>query len=292
MTDGPGHDLEELREVVDDSQEHQTRIQELEAQLATQEAALADMIRGRQEVQILFPKDEPLRFCVYGDTQIGSTKERMDCVDDIYANAQARGITKMFHCGDVLDGHHVYKGHEFEVHKHGFGQQRDWFKERMPHIPGIDTYFITGNHDSSFKKEGGVDVGPDLALARPDWHFVGEDVGRYSLMTEDGLEFKVMLMHPTGGTPYAVSYRIQKIIETIPGGNKPHLLAMGHLHKMNLMPNYRNVIGVDAGCTQDQTNFMARFGSAAHKGAWFFEVNFWGEEELQMQVKPEFITFY
>lgn len=296
-TQGPGRELGDLQTVVEGSDEYRKQVAELQAQLRIRDAALADMVKRRQELSLHFPLDEPLRFGLIGDTHFGSTKERLDCLNIYYENAALRGIKHVFHAGDVLTGHHVFRGHEFEVHKHGWEQQKDHFAETAPVVctpdgDQVETYFITGNHDSSFTKQSGIVVGNALAEARPDWHYVGEDIGRFTLHTADGHEFKILLLHPDGGTPYAISYRIQKVIESLTGGDKPHLLGLGHLHKMNLMPSYRNVIGVDCGCFEDQTNFMARKGAPAHVGGWFFEVHFYGEDELQMQVKPEFLTFY
>jgi len=67
-------------------------------------------------------------------------------------------------------------------------------------------------------------------------------------------------------TSYAVSYRMQKMIESIAGGRKPDMLASGHYHKAETLPSYRNVFGVDVGCFEDQTPFMASRASAAHVG--------------------------
>jgi len=279
-----GHDSASFEELIKNSPEFLERVEAYEQQIA-------DLIKSRQNVEIQLPSAEnEIRFAVISDTHFGSSYERLDCLRDFAANAKHRGINLVLHAGDVLTGHDVYRGHRYEVHKHGWKQQRDHFIDVAP--KGFDYQFITGNHDHSFKKQNGIDVGNELMNYRDDWHFIGEDIGRVDLKNSAGQTFKVLLLHPDGGTPYAISYRMQKVIEQLPGGQKPHMYIQGHLHKMCILPSYRNVLGVDAGCFEDQTPFMARKASAAHVGGYFFVVRFRGEKALSMQVGTEWITYY
>jgi hypothetical protein len=66
--------------------------------------------------------------------------------------------------------------------------------------------------------------------------------------------------HPGGGSAYALSYSIQKIIESLEGGEKPAVGLYGHYHKL-WAGNIRNVWCVQTGCQEDQTPFM-------RKSAW------------------------
>jgi len=179
---------------------------------------VSQMVAARKHVAIALPTEKRLRFGIIGDTHIGSGWERIDALEDYYANAAARKISLILHAGDVLAGHGVYRGQEFEVHKHGWEQQRAHFVESMPRIKGIATKFITGNHDASFTKLTGLDVGPALCERRPDFECVGADIGAVTLTTADGHEFRVQLLHPDGGTAYAVSYRPQKLVDALAGG--------------------------------------------------------------------------
>jgi len=65
------------------------------------------------------------------------------------------------------------------------------------------------------------------------------------------------LMHPGGGSAYAVSYRPQKIIESFQDGEKPHILLLGHYHK-SLKVEIRGVVTILVPSCQDQTPFMRR----------------------------------
>ena len=67
------------------------------------------------------------------------------------------------------------------------------------------------------------------------------------------------------------SYQPQKLIESLTGGDKPHILLIGHYHKALNMPAYRNVRAVLGGCGCDQTRFMRKKRIEAHVGAWILE---------------------
>jgi hypothetical protein len=85
------------------------------------------------------------------------------------------------------------------------------------------------------------------------------------------------------------SYKGQKYLNSLSGGQKPHLCFQGHYHKAMYM-FYRNVHMFDAGCLEEQTIFMKKKGTPAHLGYWIVEVN--GDKNGVESVKPEFVPFY
>jgi len=263
---------------------------------AARHEAMQELVRqlmdSRRAVRICLPTKNRIRFGLVSDSHLGSAFERLDVLEDVYANAKARGITDMLHAGDLLEGEKMHRGQEYEIHRHGWAQQRDWAKDKYPRVNGITTHFITGNHDGSFKKAAGIDVGDALAQCRDDWRFIGDGSGTVTFTTDDDREYRVMLHHPGGGASYAISYRAQKIVEALPGGSKPNMLVIGHYHKLDWLPSYRNVSVIQPGCAQSQTPFMESKGLAAHVGAWFFEVDFFPQDTLRMQVKGETLTYY
>ena len=82
---------------------------------------------------------------------------------------------------------------------------------------------------------------------------------------------KMELIHPDGGTAYALSYKPQKIIEAMDGGTKPAIAVIGHFHKMEHL-YYRNVHTFQAGTLQSQTTFMRNRSISAGKGYWILDV--------------------
>jgi hypothetical protein len=73
------------------------------------------------------------------------------------------------------------------------------------------------------------------------------------------------VVHPGGGSAYALSYSVQKIIESLDGGEKPAVALYGHYHKL-WAGNIRNVWCLQTGCTEDQTPFMRKKKLEAHVG--------------------------
>jgi hypothetical protein len=70
-----------------------------------------------------------------------------------------------------------------------------------------------------------------------------------------------------------MSYKVQKRIEAMSGGEKPNVLAIGHYHKAEYIPEYRNVHAFQTGCLQAQTPFMRGKGISAMIGGWIVELH-------------------
>jgi hypothetical protein len=165
-------------------------------------------------------------------------------------------------------------------------KSKDYIHSLVSRLNGTKI-LITGNHDQSFKTAAGAPVGRLIAEAT-GWKFLGEEQARVEWQTPAGA-FSLQLIHPGGGSSYALSYRPQKIVESLEGGTKPDMLAIGHYHKAEMLPSYRNVCGVQVGAFQRQTPFMARGGLAAHVGGWIIEV---AVGDGHNRIKGEFIAFY
>lgn len=288
-------DLSSLPDLLADGPTGRAKIERLERDKAEFAEALDLMARRTRpyEVPIKGPDNE-IRFGLISDTHIGSLYQRTDALRVFYAHCEREGIETVLHAGDILDGWKVYPGHLFELHPNArsWGEQRSMFADLAPRVKGITTHFITGNHDNSFKKEIGLVPGPELAAVRPDWKFVGQDIATVTLKTKGGFSFRVMLVHPDGGTAYATSYRLQRMIESISGGQKPDMVAEGHFHKALALPNYRNVYGVESGSFVSQTPFMARKGISAHVGGWIVTVTLNDRAKLTARVQTEWIGFF
>jgi hypothetical protein len=244
--------------------------------------ALADV---QNKVSVIKSSENTVRFGVIGDLHIGSLYAHTSALAAYYEHCEAEGVSLVLNAGDVLDGHKVYKGQEFELRDLGLDAQSMRLEQVAPR--SILTKFITGNHDQSFKSLAGAPVGKIIA-AETGWEYLGEEQARVTFSLPDG-EFEFMMIHPGGGSSYALSYRPQKIVESLEGGTKPDMLAIGHYHKAEFMPSYRNVAALQSGTFQKQTPFMARQGLAAHVGGWIVEVSV---AENIKTYKAEFIAFY
>ena len=284
--------LGELAELLASGPEGREKIEKQAKAINELQEALMLVVKRTRPYKVPIKSDEnTIRFGLIGDIHIGSLYQRIDALQLFYEQLAGEGIDTVLCAGDIVDGWKVYRGQEFELHPYGrsWADQRAMFAEKAPRIDGMKTIFITGNHDASFKNLVGMVVGDELCQIRPDWEFVGQDVGDVDLTAESGDKLRVRLFHPGGGTAYAMSYRIQKIIESLAGGEKPDLLAVGHYHKAEFIPAYRNIAAIQVGTFQSQTPFMVRLASQAHVGGWIVEATLGGN--LTSRIKAEFISF-
>lgn len=265
----------------------QRKLAALEQELAIEREKVASLSSERREVKVLPISDRnTIRFALFGDTHFGNLYACPENLAAFFKAAKAAGCEVALHAGDVLDGWRVYRGQEFELGAVGFDAQLQCLAEAPG---GLPVKFIAGNHDASFKNQIGISVGEAIERVRPDWQFLGEDQAVIELRTASGAPYTVGLYHMSGGTSYAVSYRVQKAIEQIEGGRKPQLAAFGHFHKADFLPAYRNVCAVQVGAFQWQTPFMQRLPTAAHVGGWIVEVT---PGANYNRVRAEFISFY
>ena len=98
------------------------------------------------------------------------------------------------------------------------------------------------------------------------------------------------LRHPIDGTAYALSYKLQKMVEAMSGGEKPNILACGHYHKSEYF-FYRNVHIFQTSSFQAQTPWMKGKGIATSIGGWIVEINVDNEGTIT-RIKQEYIPFY
>ena len=229
---------------------------------------------------------EEIKFSVIGDTQIGSKYAQLTYLHEFYDLCEKQGIKDVYHTGDLTDGLKMRVGHEYELYEVSADDMRDDVVKNYPKKPGITTHFIVGNHDASIYKQVGYDIGQAIAGLRPDMKYLGRDCSIINLTPKCTLE----LRHHWDGTAYALSYKIQKMIEAMESDSKPNILAVGHYHKAEYL-FYRNVHAIQTGCFQGQTPFTRGKGISVHIGGWIITIKVDTDGTIQ-SFAPEFIPFY
>lgn len=225
------------------------------------------------------------RFGVISCTQLCSKYQQLTHLYTFYKICKQRKIDTIFHCGDIVDGGHVYRGQEYELFIHAADEQVRYVVDNYPKMKGIQTKMLLGNHDESFWKIAGVNVVKDMCEKRDDFEYLGD----YLTFAElDGI--RIGLMHGAGGQAYARSYKLQKIIEQMAPEQKPHMLFVGHWHTTAILPMYRNVAAYSVGCFQAQTPFLTRLGLYPEVGGYIVEIVV-GDNGLK-SIKSEWIPFY
>ena len=141
-------------------------------------------------------------------------------------------------------------------------------------------------HDLSWWKRSGVDIGVLISAKRKDMVYLGQYSGEVVL---SGI--RIRLIHPDGGGAYAISYKMQKLIEQIPSGRKPHIFIAGHYHTA-LYFFYRNIHAFQAGCFEGQTTFLLRKGLNPAIGGWIIDVETNKDKrKAVLSLSPTFVPF-
>ena len=233
-------------------------------------------------------KGNQIKFGLVTDTHLGSLKANEELLNSAYDIFEQEGIEKVFHAGDITDGEHVYRGQEFELKIIGFEAQLEYLVNTYPERESIETHFILGNHDESFWRRAGADIGLHIAKKRTDMIYLGMCEADVNIQMKDA-QIKLRLWHPTLGTAYAISYQSQRYIESLSGGKKPNILAIGHFHKAEYL-FYRNIHAIQGGCCEFQTRFMASKKIAAMMGFWVITADI--NEDGIVNITPKFYPDY
>jgi hypothetical protein len=213
--------------------------------------------------------DNTFVFGVSSDQHLCSRYAREDVLEHLYDGFERAGVDRVFNAGNWIDGE--VEKNRFDLAVHGFEPQIKYLAERYPR-KGFSTYAIWGeDHEGWYSRRESIDVGRFAEgmmrqAGRGDWFDLGFVEARVDLVNANtGQRTTLVVMHPGGGSSYAYSYRPQKIVESLSGGEKPAVLVIGHYHKLscNLI---RNVWTLQAGCAEDQTVFMRKKGLEAHIG--------------------------
>jgi len=233
----------------------------------------------------LFPAGDTVEFNfgIASDTHGASHAEQVtalhDFVDTAYGEYNVRHI---LHAGDAFAGWGVYRGQQTEVYATSGEEQAEVVANNLPRKNGLAWYLLGGNHDYSFFRLAGLDVRRELALrGRDDITLLPYDEADVPLLP--GIEAR--LWHPSGGIPYALSYRGQKGAEQIAQdelmqvvmGEKHaptiRLVVIGHLHVMYLFDHGPMVV-VGAGCFEGRNSYLKRKGLVPHIGGWIMRCRF------------------
>lgn len=233
------------------------------------------------------------KFGACGDNHMGSKYERMDVLNALYDLYEAEGVKVVYNTGNWIDGEARFNTHDLKIH--GMDAQIDYFIKHYPQRKGITTYFVAGDdHEGWYTQREGVDIGKYAEMrareaGRSDLVYLGYMEADVILPAKKG-QTVIRVLHPGGGSSYAVSYSVQKIIESYQGGEKPHVLLLGHYHKADYIYN-RGVHAIQTGTTQDQSPFMRKKKLAAHLGGWIIEMAT-DDNGAVTRFKQEFMPFY
>lgn len=217
--------------------------------------------QGTKHIEYVSREDNTYIFGFIGDTHIGSKYCRHDVLQSVYKHFGENDIDRVFHAGNWIEGESHFNKYDIEIY--GMDNQCKELAKRYPKIDTV-TYAVAGDdHEGWYAQREGIDIGKHaetimIENGRSDWEDLGYMEAFVPLVNSNtGKKCMLLLMHPGGGSAYAVSYRPQKLVESFTGGEKPAVLLIGHYHKMSYN-HFRNVHCIQVGCTQDQTPFLRK----------------------------------
>jgi hypothetical protein len=226
-------------------------------------------VDGGKLVEVMSDAKNTFCFGAVGDNHAASKYERLDVLEGLYDWFAKAGVTQVFHTGNWIDGEARFNRQDIVAF--GLEGQARYLAQTYPVRPGITTYAVWGDDHEGWYTREGVDVGrytEDVmhSEGRKDWVNLGFMEAHISLVNgATGATARMAVVHPGGGSAYATSYKPQKIIESMDGGEKPAIVLLGHYHKLEI-GNARNVWYLQTGCTQDQTVFLRKKSIEAHVG--------------------------
>ena len=239
-----------------------------------------------EEIIEAYASGETIKVAVLSDTHMGSNYYDGVALKKFYQYAYDSGVRKFYHAGDMTDG--FYKNREtnwFEQYAHGFTQQVNDVVNNYPKMDGVTTTFISGNHDSTHMFNGGANIGEEIAERRPDMIYKGHNLGKVWLSDKIDLN----LIHPTDGGAWAVTHKIQKIIDSAQGYKRAKIMVVGHYHKMAYI-EWKGVHGLVMPSFQRQTGFMRDNNLASYVGGIIVTIKT-DRDGNMLSFIPEFVDF-
>lgn len=197
--------------------------------------------------------DSKYRIAIMSDPHIGSKFFADEELSDFIKQCKRFGVDTLVCAGDVTDGYHMHPGMEFEQDARGVDDFLQMVKEYYP--KGFkENYFITGNHDDSFRKNCALNIGPQIELVRPDLTYLGRDAADLEL--ETGL--KLHLYHGGGACGASRSQRLQKYAVNLAQmpSQMPHIVIGGHCHMLSVTPNYMKAVLISCPGFQHMTPYL------------------------------------
>jgi predicted phosphodiesterase/biotin operon repressor len=226
-----------------------------------------------------------LIFGVVADTHLGSKHARADLLEQAYESFETEGVKTVFHCGDLTDGWGVYRGQEFELTVIGQEDQITHAREVYPKSYRATTMLISGNHDLREYERGGADPLVQICRDRRDLVYLGQMAAKVKIGN-----VTAELLHPFGGTAYALSYKAQKEINARSPNDLPDILMYGHYHTSFYM-HYRNLHFLQVPSLKDPGVWERRLGLNTTLGFWVVNATLSDDLAFLQKFQPELFTF-
>ena len=204
------------------------------------------------------------KFGVISDAHFASTASQISGLIKAIDIMYERGVRDVLFCGDLTAGQYVYPGQGLDLVSELADEQKSLVVTYWPRREGMRFFMMGGNHDWSFVKRSGFNIVKSICDDRDDFTYLGYDLATVPLTPD----IDALLWHPSGGVPYAMSYRLQKqaeqvateqLMQTLEESSTPRIrfLFAGHLHI--LVEFWQGpIFCAQVGCFEGQTNYLKK----------------------------------
>ena len=231
--------------------------------------------------------DRPVQAALISDVHVGS-QEFMRGAWQRFASwlhtGEAESVEYLLVAGDMVEGVGVYPGQDEELDVVDIFEQYEAFSEHLKEVPGdMEIVMIPGNHDAVrlAEPQPGFDEELRDIMSVHDAHIASNpavvDVEGVSVLMYHGVSLDEVIAElpeekASYDDPHKAMYQLLKKRHVAPqfGGHTrlapeerdylvidevPDVFHTGHVHKLG-WGKYRNVLAVNSGCWQAQTDFQ------------------------------------
>jgi hypothetical protein len=244
-------------------------------------------------LELVSNKKNEFLFGAAGDLHAASKYTRWDVREELYKHFINEGAVCNFDTGNWIDGEAPFNRYDIETH--GLDAQCQLLAKNHP--KGLPTYAIWGDdHEGWYASREGIDVGQTneriMQAAGHDWTDIGFMEAHVKLINANsGKVSNMSIVHPGMGASYALSYAVQKIIESLEGGEKPAVAHYGHFHKI-WAGTIRNVWVSVTGCQCDQTPYLRKKRIEVHVGGNLIRLRQDPRDGSIISMRPELIRYF
>lgn len=171
----------------------------------------------------------------------------------------------------------------YELRCHGFDEHLQYVVDKYPKTD-LKTYFIGGNHQDTYIRNGGSDIGKAIARERDDMIYLGPDTADLKIGNVN-----INMHHGGGGRAYSLSYKLQRYVETLPEEKKTNIVLQGHFHNAMYM-YYMDKHCFQVGSLEDDTPFSRSLGFKNEKSCYWVNIDLDDKGNIY-RLTPELETF-
>lgn len=244
------------------------------------------------EIKPLTYRRNSIKFAVISDTRMGGTSSQVSLLHDAYKDLEERQVDFVIHAGNVVAGDRS-AARKDELFLATPESQKQFVVDHYPRAP-FRTYMVAGQLDLTWKKKKGYNVVRGICKTRDDLVYRGDDAALFEAKGN-----LIYVAHPgNDDTPYAKSYKLQKIAENHVGYLRsigkhakaiPQIAFMGGWHVEDQLFGHYAHGAYSLPSFISQNKQLAKKHIAPAIGYLVIEIFFDDEGNIR-DVKPEYVT--